>query len=86
MIAREKVLCFFFFFAMKETKKIKVGGGKRQRKLVEFIPRENTNAPGLSKLAMNLKLGVVQRETQIHWNRSGGSPEATPVEGMGRGP
>ena len=65
MIAGEKVLCFFFFF-MKETKKIKVGGEKGQRKWVELIPRENTNVPGLSKLAMNLKLGVVQRETQIH--------------------
>ena len=55
-----------FFFLMKETKKIKVGGEKGQRKWVELIPRENTNVPGLSKLAMNLKLGVVQRETQIH--------------------
>lgn len=64
MIAGEKVLCFLFF--MKETKKIKVGGEKRQRKRVELIPRENTKAPGLSKLPMNLKLGVVQRETQIH--------------------
>lgn len=55
-----------FFFFMKETKKIKAGGEKGQRKRVELIPRENTNVPGLSKLAMNLKLGVVQRETQIH--------------------
>lgn len=57
---------FFFFFFIKETKKIKVSGEERQGMWVELIPRENTNAPGLSKLAMNLKVSVVQRETQIH--------------------
>lgn len=56
---------YAFFFFMKETKKIKVSGEERQRKWVELIPRENRNAPGLSKLAMNLKVSVVQRETQI---------------------
>ena len=71
------------FFFMKETQKIKVSGEERQGMWVELIPRENTNAPGLPNLAMNLKLSAVQRETQIPRNRSGGCPEATPVEGMG---
>ena len=56
----------FFFFFIKETKKIKVSGEERQGMWVELIPRENTNAPGLPNLAMNLKVSVVQRETQIH--------------------
>ena len=54
--------CFF----MRERRKIEVDKKKKQRRWVELTPRENTNAPELSKLAINLPLNVVQRETQIH--------------------
>lgn len=62
MIAGDMTACFY----MKERRKIKVDRKKKQRRWVELTPRENTNAPALSKLAMNLPPTMVQRETQIH--------------------
>lgn len=75
---------------MKERRKIKVDGEKRERKQMELFSRENTNAQGLPEVAMNLLSGVVQRKTQKHKSRSGGEHrtdrEATSVEGMELGP
>lgn len=51
---------------MKERRKIKVNREKGERRWVEFIQRKNTNAPGLSELAMNLPPSVAQRKTQMH--------------------
>lgn len=51
---------------MKERRKIKVNREKRERRQVEFISRENSNASGLSELAMNLPPSVAQKKTQMH--------------------
>lgn len=52
-------------FFMKERRKIKGDRKKKGRRRVELISRENTNAPGLSKLATNVSSGVIQRKTLL---------------------
>lgn len=55
---------------MKERRKIKADGEKREIRQVKFFSRENANAPGLSEVAMNLLSGAVQRKTQKPKSRS----------------
>lgn len=70
---------------MKERRKIKVNREKGERRWVEFIHRKNTNAPGLSELAMNLPPSVAQRKTQMH--RTGvGEEDQTDREDYDWGP